>query len=76
MEAERLQAKHCYKKLPFSLSFLRKNNRYRHPSIETVGRLNGIHAHIFRTDQDGQIRLDFRKEQIEISTKLLEKRQN
>ena len=39
-----------------------KNNRYRHPSIETVGRLNGIHAHIFRTDQDGQIRLDFRKE--------------
>ena len=50
-----------------------KNNRYRHPSIETVGRLNGIHAHIFRTDQDGQIRLDFRKEQIEISTKLYEK---
>lgn len=52
-----------------------KNNRYRHPSIETVGRLNGIHAHIFRTDQDGQIRLDFRKEQIEISTKLSKKRQ-
>lgn len=52
-----------------------KNNRYRHPSIETVGRLNGIHAHIFRTDQDGQIRLYFRKEQIEISTKLSKKRQ-
>lgn len=52
-----------------------KNNRYRHPSIETVGRLNGIHAHIFRTDQDGQIRLYFKKEQIEISTKLSKKRQ-
>ena len=52
-----------------------KNNRYRHPSIETVGRLNGIHAHIFRTDQDGQIRLYFRKEQIEISTKLSKKYQ-
>ena len=52
-----------------------KNNRYRHPSIETIGRLNGIHAHIFRTDQDGQIRLYFRKEQIEISTKLSKKRQ-
>lgn len=52
-----------------------KYNRYRHPSIETVGRLNGIHAHIFRTDQDGQIRLYFKKEQIEISTKLSKKRQ-
>ena len=52
-----------------------KNNRYRHPSIETVGRLDGIHAHIFRTDQDGQIRLYFRKEQIEISTKLSKKYQ-
>lgn len=52
-----------------------KNNRYRHPSIETVGRLNGIHAHIFRTDQDGQIRLYFKKEQIEISTKLSKKYQ-
>lgn len=52
-----------------------KNNRYRHPSIETIGRLNGIHAHIFRTDQDGQIRLYFKKEQIEISTKLSKKHQ-
>jgi len=52
-----------------------KNNRYRHPSIETVGRLNGIHAHIFRTDQDGQIRLYLKKEQIEISTKLSKKYQ-
>ena len=52
-----------------------KNNRYRHPSIETIGRLNGIHAHIFRTDHDGQIRLYFRKEQIEIYTKLSKKRQ-
>lgn len=52
-----------------------KNNRYRHPSIETIGRLNGIHSHIFRTDQDGQIRLYFRKEQIEISTKLSKKYQ-
>lgn len=52
-----------------------KNNRYRHPSIETIGRLNGIHAHIFRTDQDGQIRLYLKKEQIEISTKLSKKRQ-
>ena len=52
-----------------------KNNRYRHPSIETVGRLDGIHAHIFRTDQDGQIRLYFKKEQIEIFTKLSKKYQ-
>jgi len=52
-----------------------KNNRYRHPSIETVGRLDGIHAHIFLTDQDGQIRLYFKKEQIEIFTKLSKKYQ-
>lgn len=52
-----------------------KNNRYRHPSIETIGRLNGIHAHIFRTDQDGQIRLYFRKGEIEIFTKLSKKHQ-
>ena len=55
--------------------FWGEDDRYRGASIGAVGRLNGIYAHIFRTDQDGQIRLYFRKEQIEISTKLSKKRQ-
>ena len=37
-----------------------KNNRYRHPSIETIGRLNGIHAHIFRTDQSPHFKINLK----------------
>ena len=47
-----------------------KHNHYGHPSPETLARLKASGAIIFRTDQDGQIRLRFTTEKLEVTTTL------
>ena len=51
-----------------------KHNHYGHPSPETLARLKGAGAIIFRTDQDGQIRLRFTREKLEVTTRLTERK--
>lgn len=47
-----------------------KNNRYGHPSPDTLQRFLKIQAAVFRTDQDGQIRVQFQKRGLLILTEL------
>ena len=51
-----------------------KHNHYGHPSPETLARLKATGAIIFRTDQDGQIRLRFTREKLEITTRLTKRK--
>ena len=51
-----------------------KHNRYGHPSPETLARLKATGAIIFRTDQDGQIRLRFTWEKLEVTTRLTKRK--
>lgn len=47
-----------------------KNNRYGHPSPDTLQRLLKIQSTVFRTDQDGQIRVQFKRRGMFILTEL------
>ena len=51
-----------------------KHNHYGHPSPETLARLKATGAIIFRTDQDGQIRLRFTTEKLEVTTTLTKRK--
>ena len=51
-----------------------KHNHYGHPSPETLARLKATGAIIFRTDQDGQIRLRFTLEKLEVTTTLTKRK--
>ena len=51
-----------------------KHNHYGHPSPETLARLKANGAIIFRTDQDGQIRLRFTREKLEVTTRLTKRK--
>lgn len=51
-----------------------KHNHYGHPSPETLARLKANGAIIFRTDQDGQIRLRLTKEKLEVTTTLTKRK--
>ena len=51
-----------------------KHNHYGHPSPETLARLKATGAIIFRTDQDGQIRLRFSREKLEVTTRLTKRK--
>lgn len=51
-----------------------KHNHYGHPSPETLARLKVTGAIIFRTDQDGQIRLRFTHEKLEVTTRLTKRK--
>ena len=51
-----------------------KHNHYGHPSPETLARLKASGAIIFRTDQDGQIRLRFTTEKLEVTTTLTKRK--
>ena len=51
-----------------------KHNHYGHPSPETLARLKASGAIIFRTDQDGQIRLRLTKEKLEVTTTLTKRK--
>ena len=51
-----------------------KHNHYGHPSPETLARLEATGAIIFRTDQDGQIRLRFSREKLEVTTRLTKRK--
>ena len=51
-----------------------KHNHYGHPSPETLARLKATGAIIFRTDQDGQIRLRFTREKLEVTTTLTKRK--
>ena len=51
-----------------------KHNHYGHPSRETLARLKASGAIIFRTDQDGQIRLRFTTEKLEVTTTLTKRK--
>ena len=51
-----------------------KHNHYGHPSPETLARLKATGAIIFRTDQDGQIRLRFTREKLEVTTRLTKRK--
>ena len=51
-----------------------KHNHYGHPSPETLARLKGTGAIIFRTDQDGQIRLRLTGEKLEVTTRLTKRK--
>ena len=51
-----------------------KHNHYGHPSPETLARLEATGAIIFRTDQDGQIRLRFTREKLEVTTRLTKRK--
>ena len=51
-----------------------KHNHYGHPSPETLARLKANGAIIFRTDQDGQIRLRFTTEKLEVTTMLTKRK--
>ena len=51
-----------------------KHNHYGHPSPETLARLKANGAIIFRTDQDGQIRLRFNTEKLEVTTTLTKRK--
>ncbi|MEZ7728659.1 DNA internalization-related competence protein ComEC/Rec2 [Granulicatella sp. 20925_1_28] len=51
-----------------------KHNHYGHPSPETLARLKATGAIIFRTDQDGQIRLQFTREKLEVTTRLTKRK--
>ena len=51
-----------------------KHNHYGHPSPETLARLKATGAIIFRTDQDGQIRLRFTREKLEVTTMLTKRK--
>ena len=51
-----------------------KHNHYGHPSPETLERLKATGAIIFRTDQDGQIRLRFTREKLEVTTTLTKRK--
>ena len=51
-----------------------KHNHYGHPSPETLARLKASGAIIFRTDQDGQIRLRFTTEKLEVTTRLTKRK--
>ena len=58
------------------LSFIScgKHNHYGHPSPETLARLKASGAIIFRTDQDGQIRLRLTTEKLEVTTTLTKRK--
>lgn len=47
-----------------------EHNHYGHPSPETLARLKATGAIIFRTDQDGQIRLRLTTEKLEVTAQL------
>ena len=51
-----------------------KHNHYGHPNPETLARLKGTGAIIFRTDQDGQIRLRLTWEKLEVTTTLTKRK--
>ena len=51
-----------------------KHNHYGHPSPETLARLKGTGAIIFRTDQDGQIRLRLTEKKLEVTTMLTKRK--
>ena len=51
-----------------------KHNHYGHPNPETLARLKATGAIIFRTDQDGQIRLRFTREKLEVTTRLTKRK--
>lgn len=51
-----------------------KHNHYGHPNPETLARLRDTGAIIFRTDQDGQIRLRFTREKLEVTTRLTKRK--
>jgi len=51
-----------------------KHNHYGHPNAETLARLKATGAIIFRTDQDGQIRLRFTREKLEVTTRLTKRK--
>ena len=51
-----------------------KHNHYGHPSPETLARLKATGTIIFRTDQDGQIRLRFTREKLEVTTRLTKRK--
>ena len=51
-----------------------KHNHYGHPNPETLARLRATGAIIFRTDQDGQIRLRFTTEKLEVTTHLTKRK--
>ena len=51
-----------------------KHNHYGHPSPETLARLEATGTIIFRTDQDGQIRLRFTREKLEVTTRLTKRK--
>ena len=51
-----------------------KHNHYGHPNPETLARLKGTGAIIFRTDQDGQIRLRLTGEKLEVTTTLTKRK--
>lgn len=53
-----------------------KHNHYGHPSPETLARLKASGAIIFRTDQDGQIRLRFTTEKLEVTTTLTKRKKD
>ena len=51
-----------------------KHNHYGHPNPETLARLRATGAIIFRTDQDGQIRLRLTGEKLEVTTTLTKRK--
>ena len=51
-----------------------KHNHYGHPNPETLARLKATGAIIFRTDQDGQIRLRFTREKLEVTTRVTKRK--
>ena len=51
-----------------------KHNHYGHPNAETLARLKATGAIIFRTDQDGQVRLRFTREKLEVTTRLTKRK--
>ena len=51
-----------------------KHNHYGHPNAETLARLKATGAIIFRADQDGQIRLRFTREKLEVTTRLTKRK--
>ena len=51
-----------------------KHNHYGHPNPETLARLRATGAIIFRTDQDGQIRLRLTWEKLEVTTTLTKRK--